>query len=464
MVNLPGTARLLPLTRRGLVCQAAPALGTGMLSAALACRGAIPEPPAGRRDVRELLLAVPSLGLRLPDGQIDDQPPADWREAVAEVNDQARERTERTAPFRLKLVGLPHAGGPDHSAADDLEAMLAAQPPDLAGLVSPSWLPKIVERALVQPLDVLFQTTRVLPRDTYPEAVLNAVRLRGQIFALPVEAAPVVLWFDPRLFDAQSAPYPDSSWTWERLGEAAAALTLDRDGDGELDQWGLRANVMEDLLIWQAGGEIVSPDGRQALLRQEATLRAARFLDDLYHRYRALPPPLASGESVLMGGKLGIAILGGRPRQIAMAYSPAPSRRYSPVAPLRLAEVPRGRVRATKVRVSQAILLTRKTTDPLLAFQAAAAVLQRLEARGYLSGRQVQPARPGTETVIDQESRLAVARSFAYARTLPLDLERAVASVLGAKLVMPLRDGTATPEQAVEAAALALEPLIAQAR
>ncbi len=419
---------------------------------------------APMRAARQVTLAVPVAG-QLPDGRIDLEPPPDWQQVVTEVNDQAREAGRG---FRLRLVGMPPAQtdgereGPGSPAA--LEAMLAAVPPDLVGLTPPGWLFQMVERRLLQPLDVLLQTRRPLPLDSFPPAVLNAVRLRGGTYAIPVEVTPVVLWFDPRLFDAQSAPYPDSSWTWERLGEAAAALTLDRDGDGELDQWGLRANVMEDLLIWQAGGEIVSPDGRQALLRQEATLRAARFLDDLYHRYRALPPPLANGESVLMGGKLGIAILGGRPRQIAMAYSPAPSRRYSPVAPLRLAEVPRGRVRATKVRVSQAILLTRKTTDPLLAFQAAAAVLQRLEARGYLSGRQVQPARPGTETVIDQESRLAVARSFAYARTLPLDLERAVASVLGAKLVMPLRDGTATPEQAVEAAALALEPLIAQAR
>ncbi len=418
---------------------------------------------APMRAARQVTLAVPVAG-QLPDGRIDLEPPPDWQQVVTEVNDQAREAGRG---FRLRLVGMPPAQtgsereGPGSPAA--LEAMLAAVPPDLVGLTPPGWLFQMVERRLLQPLDVLLQTRRPLPLDSFPPAVLNAVRLRGGTYAIPVEVTPVVLWFDPRLFDAQSAPYPDSSWTWERLGETATVLTLDRDGDGELDQWGLRGTP-EDLFIWQAGGEIVSPDGRRVLLRGEPARRAAQFIADLFHRYRALPPPLANGESVLMGGKLGIAILGGRPRQIAMAYSPAPSRRYSPVAPLRLAEVPRGRVRATKVRVSQAILLTRKTTDPLLAFQAAAAVLQRLEARGYLSGRQVQPARPGTETVIDQESRLAVARSFAYARTLPLDLERAVASVLGAKLVMPLRDGTATPEQAVEAAALALEPLIAQAR
>src|SRR5581483_5477915 len=173
---------------------------------------------------------------------------------------------------------------------------------------------------------------------------------------------------------------------------------------GEVDQWGLRANVMIDLLIWQAGGEIVSPDGRRALLRQEPTLRAARFLEDLHRRYRALPPPLANGESVIMGGRLGIAILGGRLRQIAMAYSPAPSRRHSPVALLRLAEMPRGRVRATKVSVSQALALASTANDPPLAFQAAAAVLSRLEARGYLSGRNVQLQPAGTQPPVDLES------------------------------------------------------------
>jgi len=226
----------------------------------------------------------------------------------------------------------------------------------------------------------------------------------------------------------------------------------------------------EDLFIWQAGGEIVSPDGRRVLLRGEPARRAAQFIADLFHRYRALPPPLPQGGGFLAAGSHGLVAVDAAGRvswRVAMAYWDAPSRRFSDPRPLRLAEVPRGRVRATKVRVAQALALTAlagRTADAALALQAAAALLERFEARGYLSGRQVQPARPGTETVIDQESRLAVARSFAYARTLPLDLERAVASVLGAKLVMPLRDGTATPEQAVEAAALALEPLIAQAR
>jgi hypothetical protein len=65
---------------------------------------------------------------------------------------------------------------------------------------------------------------------------------------------------------------------------------------------------------------------------------------------------------------------------------------------------------------------------------------------------------------VDLESLRAAECSLAYARNLPLDLEREVGAVLSAKLSILLRDGTATSEQAVEETAVALEALVAQAR
>ncbi len=55
--------------------------------------------------------------------------------------------------------------------------------------------------------------------------------------------------------------YPDSSWNWTNLRNAARKLTRDRDGDGRVDQWGLQvSNDMETSwgnYVYQAGGQIL---------------------------------------------------------------------------------------------------------------------------------------------------------------------------------------------------------------
>jgi len=97
--------------------------------------------------------------------------------------------------------------------------------------------------------------------DYYP-GILAVNEYEGDVYGLPWIAQPVILYYNKALFDAAGVEYPDSDWTWDDFTEKAKALTLDTDGDGEVDQWGFTNNSWPPpfLFVWQAGGELINED------------------------------------------------------------------------------------------------------------------------------------------------------------------------------------------------------------
>lgn len=101
--------------------------------------------------------------------------------------------------------------------------------------------------------------------DYYPN-VLSVNEYDGDVYGLPWIAQPVITYYNKALFDAAGIEYPTSDWTWDTFTELAKALTLDTDGDGEVDQWGFSNNSWPPpyIFIWQAGGELINADFTEA--------------------------------------------------------------------------------------------------------------------------------------------------------------------------------------------------------
>ncbi len=97
--------------------------------------------------------------------------------------------------------------------------------------------------------------------DYYP-GILAVNQYEGDVYGLPWIAQPVVTYYNKDIFDAADMDYPTADWTWDDFTEMAKALTLDTNGDGEIDQWGFTNNSWPPpyIFIWQAGGELISPD------------------------------------------------------------------------------------------------------------------------------------------------------------------------------------------------------------
>jgi multiple sugar transport system substrate-binding protein len=155
-------------------------------------------------------------------------------------------------------------------------------------------LPTLVERGAILDLDPILQEDPYgIAADLYPN-VLNAFTWQGQIWAVPADIDPWVLYYNRDLFDQAGVPYPDPEWTWDDFLEKAALLT---DDLGSHKQYGFASNPEEPLeiiaFIYQHGGTLVDSlvDPQAPMLNTSSTVEAVTWYADLALQYQVMMPP-----------------------------------------------------------------------------------------------------------------------------------------------------------------------------
>ena len=179
------------------------------------------------------------------------------------------------------------AGG----AAPDVFAMDGPLGPDYAGR------------------DVLLDLTPKIQAENYPLTSLADLAVKdftspdGKQFGLPRDQNVIALYYNKKLFDAANLPYPDDTWDWAKLVEVGHKLTIDKNSDGKIDQWGLYTETtdMENYwssLVWQNGGDIIAP-GRQddRPRHRPAATGGLQFLQDLIWKEKIVPEPALFAET-----------------------------------------------------------------------------------------------------------------------------------------------------------------------
>ena len=129
-----------------------------------------------------------------------------------------------------------------------LDAMLAGRPPD-AVLLDLSDVRVFADRGML--LDLAPYLSRVgVTLGDYDSTVLSGFRRGRAVYALPTGSSPLVVAYNKDLFDRAGLSVPADDWTWDDFLGLAKRLTLDRDGDGTIDQWG--TNVDSRVTFWLA--------------------------------------------------------------------------------------------------------------------------------------------------------------------------------------------------------------------
>ena len=102
-----------------------------------------------------------------------------------------------------------------------------------------------------------------------------------------------VLMYNKDIFDDAGIPYPDSTWDYDKLLEVAKELTVDEDGDGTPDQWGIVAggHYWNHALIQSFGGTILTEDFSESNLLSPGSLAGLQYDSDLIHKHGVAPTP-----------------------------------------------------------------------------------------------------------------------------------------------------------------------------
>ena len=117
---------------------------------------------------------------------------------------------------------------------------------------------------------------------------------QGRLYAFTRDYNFSILYYNRDHFDAAGVAYPTEDWIWDDVLAAAKKLTIDFDGDGVVDQWGVYS-LDYRALVSAAGGEVIDVENRRGNFspREGNTLvhDAIKFCHDLIHVHNVSPSP-----------------------------------------------------------------------------------------------------------------------------------------------------------------------------
>jgi len=157
------------------------------------------------------------------------------------------------------------------------------------------------------PLDDLIAANATDLSGLYPLAV-DAMKLNGQMYGIPQVAHPgrTGLYYLKSVFDNAGLAYPDDTWTYDDLLDAALQLTNADEGMwGYLDPESSYFSILVDLRAY--GGDVINDDGTQCPINSPEAVEALKWRSDLYHVHKVAPLPGSvqmSYVQLLTAGKL----------------------------------------------------------------------------------------------------------------------------------------------------------------
>ncbi len=130
---------------------------------------------------------------------------------------------------------------------------------------------------------------------TGPFSIARYPKPDGDMFAFPYAIIHTVLWYNMDAFDAAGVPYPsEDGWTWDEFLAAAQALTVDKDDDGRIDQYGFwlyRGRYAQiEPWVYQNNGDLLNTT-RTRFEPDDNAIAALEFLTSLVTEYKVAPPP-----------------------------------------------------------------------------------------------------------------------------------------------------------------------------
>jgi multiple sugar transport system substrate-binding protein len=142
------------------------------------------------------------------------------------------------------------------------------------------------------------------PDDLYPQP--GAFFHEGKWYGMPFQLVSNGCYYNATLFEEAGIPgprdypnNPDGIWTWDDFLESARALTQDKDGDGETDQWGFAANGFEFgwlAWIWSNGGDYIDLENLKTTLDEPEALQAFQFIIDMIFTHEVMIEPSAASQ------------------------------------------------------------------------------------------------------------------------------------------------------------------------
>jgi len=145
-------------------------------------------------------------------------------------------------------------------------------------------------------LDITDKVNKEVNTEDFLPHSLSWYRVNGRQYGVPYGIQMNIYAYNKKLFDEAGIPYPSDDWTFDEFLAITKKLTIDKDGDGRIDQYGFRGGLYPASF----GAEFISTDGQRALCNTPEMIKFIQTDIDLAHKYKVQP----SVEMQLQEGRL----------------------------------------------------------------------------------------------------------------------------------------------------------------
>lgn len=323
-------------------------------------------------------------------------------------------------------VRIIHARGSDEYRRKFQTMFAGGIPPDIM-YVEATDFPAYVQRDIFLNLQPFVERDKHFKVEDYYPHLIELFRYKENIYGIPKDFATLVLYYNASMFERMGVHFPHPDWNWRDLLEAARKLTVDFDGDGRTDQFGVEVNPHISrwaAFLWQNGGKILDESTGSWVIGSEDYLdsnaEALQFLRDLIYKYRVSPSPsMAREERMFETGRVGMTLAG---RWMCLRYKELKDFKWD------ISELPRGKRRAS-VLFTVCYAISKKCKDLDEAWQVVKFMARR---EGQIETANSGHAIPSLISIAQSNyflkakelpaelNHIANINSVSYARTLPL--------------------------------------------
>jgi len=214
-------------------------------------------------------------------------------------------------------VDMEFVGLPDEQMYPKLQAIFLAKSPavDIVPLDATLYV-AFVKAGWLEPLDFLWT------EDTWKEfspGLRKSIEIDGHVYCVPqVSRILTALYYRPSILKAAGFNAPPK--TWAEFDEMAKKLTVDKDGDGVIDQYGFAFSgggvqdgaytLMTNMYLL---GEKVVQDDDSIVFNSPGAVKALERLVKMRNEWKVVPPSVTAyqhgdTEDLFKGGKVAMII------------------------------------------------------------------------------------------------------------------------------------------------------------
>ncbi|MHB8579265.1 MAG: ABC transporter substrate-binding protein [Ignavibacteriaceae bacterium] len=177
-------------------------------------------------------------------------------------------------------------------------AIQSGTAPDISWIHS-DFLDKLVEANAVYKMEHFIKGSNGLSdsvmKDIFP-ALLQSASWRDTLYAMPMEATTLAFLYNKNLFKNAGIDPNRPPKNWDELEDYAKRLTIDKNHDGKIDQYGFYVPVFPASgplsiwmvlqwtpFLWQAGGQEINAQQNQILFNSNAGIEALTLWKNIYN-------------------------------------------------------------------------------------------------------------------------------------------------------------------------------------